>query len=74
MTLHATATPRPWKWQWTAVNNITIYHTDGSYTPSDVADIQCDSKDAEVRAQCEDDADLICTLVNRAYGEEELDA
>jgi hypothetical protein len=60
----AKATPRPWKWEWTATNVITIYHTDGSYVPQDVADIHCDSKDAEVRAQCEADALMICTAAN----------
>ena len=56
-------TPRPWRWEWTASNEITIYHNDGeSYEATEVATILCDDKD--YRAQSESDAALICRLAN----------
>ena len=57
------ATPRPWRWEWTSSNEITIYHNDGvSFEAIEVATILCDDKD--YRAQSEADAELICRLVN----------
>ena len=57
------ATARPWRWDWTSSNEITIYHNDGeSYEAEEVATILCDEK--EYREQSEADADLICRLVN----------
>ncbi len=67
------STPRPWKWQWTAENEITIYHNeDGALHGRVVTRLARNEGEfppkrattTEQGEHMEADAELICRSVN----------
>ncbi len=70
MALHDKAIPRPWSWEWDALNNIVIYQVTTGLHSTVVAEVGIeDSESDEQKRQAEDTADLIVTLVNRQHAE-----
>lgn len=63
------STPRPWAWEWSALNTITIYQPTTGLHPNEVAEITVpDHLNDGMRREAEGDAALIVEAVN-AWGE-----